>query len=120
MNNENASPIAIMAGVTRNSKVISLNVTKLPMPVWRLFSGSTNRQPSNPPSRLSRSDSSRKLSKIPPREKPRTRSVPISGDRRITAAYIVFMAAKLLPTAIMTATKVPRYCIGAAELVCCA
>jgi hypothetical protein len=32
----------------------------------------------------------------------------------------VFIAAKLLPTAMMIATKIPRYSIGAAELVCSA
>ena len=53
-----------------------------------------------------------------PREKPSTRSVPISRARRATAAYMVFMAAKLLPTAMMIEMKIPRYCSGAAELVC--
>ncbi len=53
-----------------------------------------------------------------PREKPSTRSVPISRARRDTAAYIVFMAAKLLPTAMMMATKMPTNSIGAAVVVC--
>ena len=45
---------------------------------------------------------------MPAREKPSTRSVPISFDRLATAAYMVFIAAKLLPIAMMQATKVPR------------
>ena len=53
-----------------------------------------------------------------PCEKPSTRSVPISRALRATAAYIVFMAAKLLPTAMMTEMKIPIYSIGAATLVC--
>jgi vacuolar-type H+-ATPase subunit F/Vma7 len=40
--------------------------------------------------------------------------------RRATAAYIVFIAAKLDPTAMMAETKKPRNWTGAAELVCCA
>ena len=53
-----------------------------------------------------------------PRENPSTRSVPISRARRATAAYIVFMAAKLLPTAMMMDTKIPVYSMGAAPCVC--
>jgi len=34
--------------------------------------------------------------------------VPISRERRATAAYMVFMAAKELPTAITMAMKMPR------------
>ena len=52
-----------------------------------------------------------------PREKPSTRSVPISRARRATAAYIVFIAAKLLPTAMMMATKMPMNSMGAALAV---
>ena len=60
-------------------------------------------------------DSTKKLKRIPPREKPSTRKVPTSRARRATAAYIVFIAAKQLPTAMMTATKVPRNPMGAAD-----
>ena len=79
------------------------------------LSGSTSRQPSTPPSageqhRFDEEADHRML----PREKPSTRSVPISRARRATAAYMVFMAAKLLPIAMMTATKIPVYSMGAA------
>ena len=53
-----------------------------------------------------------------PREKPSTRRVPISRARRDTAAYMVFMAAKLLPIAIMMETKMPTNSIGAPDAVC--
>ena len=50
-----------------------------------------------------------------PCENPSTRSVPISRERRATAAYIVFIAAKLLPTAMMIETKMPMNSIGAPD-----
>jgi len=55
----------------------------------------------------------KKLTRILPREKPSTRRVPISRARRATAAYMVFMAAKLLPMAMITQTKIPMNSIGA-------
>ena len=44
--------------------------------------------------------------------------IQISRARRDTAAYMVFMAAKLLPTAMISATKIPVNSIGAACRVC--
>ena len=54
------------------------------------------------------------------REKPSTRSVPISRVRLATAVYIAFIAAKAAPIAMSTAMKMPRACTGVAELVCLA
>ena len=51
------------------------------------------------------------------RENPSTRSVPISFDRRATAAYIVFMAAKEAPTAMSAAMNSPSALMGAAKRV---
>ena len=51
-------------------------------------------------------------------EKPSTRNVPISRERLATAANIVFIAAKLLPTPMMMATKIPSDSISAPEEVC--
>ena len=111
-------PMPPMVGVTVRLNEISLKVTKLPMPVVRLFSGSTSSRPRTPPSADSSSASTVKLARMLAREKPSTRRVPISAERRATAAYMVFIAAKQLPMAMMTATKVPRYWMGAAEVIC--
>ena len=54
-----------------------------------------------------------------PRENPSTRSVPISRARRATAAYMVVMAAKALPTAISVQTSIPSILIGSDAVVCC-
>ena len=70
-----------------------------------LFKGSTIRHASSPPTSDSMIDSRKKLVRIEPRVNPRMRSVPTSFARRATAAYIVFMEAKQLPTAIMMHTK---------------
>jgi len=43
--------------------------------------------------------------------------MPISRDRRATAAYIVLVAANALPTAMITATANPSTSSGAPELV---
>ena len=53
-----------------------------------------------------------------PRVNPRMRNVPTSVARRTTAAYIVFMAAKELPIAMMMHTKKPRNRSGVAEIIC--
>ena len=92
----------------------------LPTAVVMPFSGITRRQPSRPPSPASSTDSKKKLSRMLPFEKPSTRKVPISRARRATAAYMVFMAAKLEPTAMMMATKMPTNWIGAPAAVCSA
>src|ERR1039458_4043003 len=111
-------PASMICGVTRKEKASSLNVV-LPMPVVTPFKAKkTSRQPRIPPKPASSTDSTKKLSRILPRENPSTRNVPISRARRATAAYMVFMAAKLLPMAMMIDTKIPRYSIGAAERVC--
>src|SRR5262245_37400136 len=108
-----ATPAAIAGGPTRKLNAISLKVAKLPTAVVRLFSGSASRQPRMPPINDNNSDSSRKLSRMLTRENPSARKVPISVARRATAAYMVFMAAKLLPTAIIKETRMPRYWSGA-------
>ena len=77
-------------------------------------------QPSAPPSSESSNDSSRNDSNTLPREKPSIRRTPTSRDRRATAAYIVFIAAKLLPIAMTMATKIPSACTGWPETVCLA
>jgi hypothetical protein len=46
--------------------------------------------------------------------------VAISRPRYATAAYIVFMAAKIEPIAMMKPTTNPMIRIGAPELVCLA
>jgi hypothetical protein len=104
----NPTPIAMMGGVTWKLNEVSLNVTKFPSPVEMLFSGSTRMQPMIPPMADSSSDSRKKLVRMLPREKPSTRKVPTSRARRATLAYIVFIAAKQLPTAMMIATNVPK------------
>ena len=54
------------------------------------------------------------------RENPITRRVAISRERYATAAYMVFIAAKLEPIAMITATIHPMSLITAPELVCLA
>jgi hypothetical protein len=44
--------------------------------------------------------------------------MPMSALRRATAAYIVFMAAKLLPTAIIVHIRRPMKRTGVAETIC--
>ena len=113
-----AIPVIMEAGSTRKLNAISLKVTKLPTPVVTLFSGSTSTQPRIPPSIESNSDSTRKLNMMLPRENPSARRVPISFERLATAAYMVFIAAKLLPTAMIAEIRTPRNCIGAPADVC--
>src|SRR5437868_14598991 len=62
-------------------------------------------------------DSARKLSMILAWENPSTRKVPISLARRAIVAYMVFIAAKLLPIAIMKATSSPSCSIGVPDAV---
>jgi hypothetical protein len=65
-------------------------------------------EPQQPPSKESNNDSTTNETRMLTLENPRTRRVPISFDRRATAAYMVFIAAKQLPIAMMTATNTPR------------
>ncbi len=113
----NTIPMARISGPMRISKLLTLKVTKFPRVVVTRFSGSTIRQASTPPTSESINDSRKKLNRILPLVKPRMRSVPISLDLRATAAYIVFIEAKQLPTAMMMQTKKPRNWIGRAETV---
>ena len=111
-------PIAITSGPTRKLKLVSLKVTKFPIPVVTPFKGKAITHANSPPSSDSNSDSIRKLSVMLPRVKPRMRSVPTSFARRATAAYMVFIAAKQLPIAMMMQTKIPRNFTGREEIVC--
>ena len=72
--------------------------------------------PNNESSTASRTNEVRMLG----RENPFTRKVAISRERYATAAYIVFIAAKLEPIAMITATTHPMNRMTAPELVCLA
>ena len=61
-----------------------------------------------------------KLPRILAREKPSTRSTPISRPRRVTAVYIVFIPPKIAPIASARATIKPRSLSCATTLVCAA
>ena len=111
-------PSANASGPTRRLNAISLKLVKLIMLAETKFRGTVSRQPIKPPSSDSKTDSRKKLVRMLPRENPSTRSVPTSLALRATAAYMVFMAAKLDPTAMIMAMNTPKYCTGAAELVC--
>ena len=101
-------PSSSAPDVISNSKVVMLNVMKFPIRPPRPSKGRTSRQPSIPPSKESSSDSKRNESSTLPREKPNILRTPTSRARRATAAYIVFIAAKLLPMAMMIETNTPR------------
>src|ERR1017187_10942377 len=96
----------------------SLNVTAFDVPVCIPLNGSISRSPATAPNRASNNDSKTNEVKMAGRENPNTRKVAISTPRYATAAYIVFIAAKLDPMAMMIATTMPMYLIGAPELVC--
>src|SRR5580704_13699656 len=116
----NAIATPTTTGVMRRLTTISLKVTAFDVPVVMPLNGSIRTIPSAAPSSDNSTDSNTKEVRILGREKPITRRVAISRERYATAAYIVFMAAKLEPIAMMTATTHPMYLMGAPELVCLA
>src|SRR5208282_5136021 len=61
-----------------------------------------------------------KLLRMSTREKPSTRSTPISRPRRVTAVYIVFIPPKVAPIPSANATMKPRAPSCPATLVCAA
>src|ERR1051325_8387470 len=93
-----ATPRANSIGVTAKWKVISLNVNQFVVPVARPLRGRTP---------------------IPP-TRPSARSTATSRPRDATAAYMVFIAAKAEPTAMMIAMTLPRMRTGVDDLVCSA
>src|ERR1700752_5314045 len=113
-----ADPMTV--GVMRRLNTASLKVTGFFVPVVIPFIGSINMIPIAAPSSARSTDSKTNEVRMLGREKPITRSVAISRERYATAAYIVFMAAKQEPMAMMMATIVPTYLIRAPELVCLA
>jgi len=120
---EKAIPVIRSCGVRRKAKIISENVVKLIVPVTperaSLMASIPKRQPRRPPRRARQSDSIMNETKIARREKPRTRSIAISCVRAETVAYIVFIAPKLAPIAIITPMNNPKNLMGAAVDVCC-
>ena len=110
--------VRITPGVMRNANTTSLKVTWFDVPVVIPLNGSISTIPIVAPISDSITASSTNDVKILGRENPITRSVAISRDRYATAAYIVFIAAKLEPIAIMIATNQPMNLMTAPELVC--
>ena len=106
------SPMAMALDPTRNWNEISLKVEKLPTAVVMPLRGRASSTPATPPRRARKTDSSVKERRIMPRVNPSARSVPISFERRAMAAYMVLVAAKALPMAMITATEKPTICSG--------
>ena len=98
----------ISRGVTRKLNAISLNVTKLAVPVETKFNGNVNRIPIAAPTIEIATASNTNAIRMLRRLKPNTRSVPISLVRLATAAYIVFMPAKAAPIAMIKAMKTAK------------
>src|SRR5580704_8639264 len=105
-------------GVIRKLNTASLNVTGLFVPVVIPLNGSIKTMPTAAPSIDNNTDSKTNEVRMLDREKPITRNVAISRDRYATAAYIVFIAAKQEPIAMMIATRVPTNLMGLPLLVC--
>src|SRR5437660_12106729 len=99
-------------GVIRNANTTSLNVTAFDVPVDIPLNGSTSTMPTTAPSNDSTSDSNTKDVRMLGLLNPMTRSVAISRLRYATAAYIVFMAAKIDPIPIMKPTMYPTTLMG--------
>ena len=118
MASANKIAYAATTGVICKLNTTSLNVTAFDVPVCSPLNGSINKIPAAAPSNASNRDSRTNEVRIAGRENPSTRKVAISRPRYATAAYIVFIAAKLDPIAMMIATTMPIYLIGAPELVC--
>src|SRR3984957_1196187 len=96
-----------IANVTRKLNASVENVTKFPNVVDSPLIGIARRIPTAPAATASTSDSSRNDVITAIGAKPSARSVPISVVRDETAAYIVFIAPNIAPTAIITATIIP-------------
>lgn len=99
-------------------KTVSLKVRELPIPVLMPLNGNIKTIPTIAPSNESSNASITNEVRMLGRENPMIRRVAISFERYATAAYIVFMAAKLEPIAMMIATNVPINLIAPPELVC--
>src|SRR5262249_43020940 len=97
-----------IAGVTLNAKARVEKVRKLPKLVENPFIGIASTTPIAPAARARASDSNRKDPSTALGLNPSARRVPISVVRAETAAYIVFIAAKIAPTPMMIATTIPR------------
>src|ERR1051325_6090307 len=115
-----ATPRANSIGVTAKWKVISLNVNQFVVPVARPLRGRTPIPPTMPPPIASSTASVTNDNAIDVREKPSARSTATSRPRDATAAYMVFIAAKAEPTAMMIAMTLPRMRTGVDDLVCSA
>ena len=106
----------------RKLKRISENVRKFMVPVGfvmtRLKSTNASAVPRIPPARQSTSASRTKESSTDRRENPIARSVPISRVRAETCAYIVFIAPKEAPIAVITPTRIARTLMGAPVTIC--
>src|SRR5947207_2286651 len=111
MTTANVSPANRSSGVTRKLNAISLKLDQFVVPVTMPLRGSAKRQPRMPPMTAMNADSARKLTRTVHGLKPSVSRTPISGAREEIAAYIVLIAPKTAPTAmmlvIMTARK-PR------------
>src|SRR5579864_4040767 len=103
--------------VTRKLIAIVENVMVLANVVEIPSIGSARITPTTPAADARISASSRNESITAPPLNPRARSVPISIVRAETAAYIVFIAAKIAPIAMITATTIPSACIRSAVTV---
>src|SRR5579872_7220866 len=97
----------MIIGVTRKLKLKVEKVMKLPNEVEKPLIGKAMITPAIPASDASISDSSRNDPITAPGVKPSARKVPISEVRDDTDAYMVFIAAKIAPTPMMTATIIP-------------
>ena len=82
------------------------------------LNGNISTIPTAAPSKDSSTASNTNEVRMLDRENPITRKVAISLERYAAAAYMVFIAAKLEPMAMMTATIQPMVLITAPELVC--
>ncbi len=108
------SSVVILKAKARCEKVC-----KFIAPVVSPFSGSTARQPINPPTNEinKASITNEKTTDGPP--KPSARMVAISRPRSETAEYIVFKAPKTAPMAMMPATRPPSTVISLVKRLDC-
>src|SRR3984893_7798757 len=98
--------VIVTPQVTCRLKTVSLNVSWLPIPVLMPLNGNIKTIPTTAPSNERSNASITNEVRMLGRENPMIRRVAISFERYATAAYIVFMAAKLDQWASRTDTTV--------------
>src|SRR5207244_11350650 len=100
----NPTAVTTTGRVILRLKTISLKVTALEVPVVMPLNGSIKTIPTSAPSNDSSKDSNTNEVKMLGFENPITRSVAIARPRYSTVGYVVLIASKLEPLAVIIAT----------------